>query len=343
MNERLKSILKRAEHMETVKEQENKIIEVENLKVHFKSENRDIFKAVNDISFHVNEGETYGLVGESGSGKSTTVRAVLKLVDVTDGDVLYKGNNISKLKEKDFWHLRKDLQMIFQDPISSLDPKKRIGETLEEVLKIHQLYPPKERIYRCIEMLENVGLSAEYYYQYPHQISGGQAQRVCIARALIINPSILVCDEPVSALDVSVQAQIINLLLELKEKFNLTQIFIAHDLAVVRHISDRIGTMYLGNIVEEAPTDQLFANPLHPYTKLLVTSIPKPDPFVKRKRIEIQGESTDAIKTEEGCKYQTKCPKVMGICKSVKPLLNEVEKDHFVACHLYGNIKLIEN
>jgi oligopeptide/dipeptide ABC transporter ATP-binding protein len=322
--------------MVIVNETENKVLDIKNLDIHFKTKGKNgVFKAVSDVSFYVKKGETYGLVGESGSGKSTTVRAILNLVDVTNGSILYNGQNISKMDRKEFWPLRKELQMIFQDPISSLDPKQSIGETLEEVLKIHHLYNPKERTYRAMEILQEVGLQPEHYYKYPHQISGGQAQRVSIARALIINPTVLVCDEPVSALDVSIQAQIINLLLVLKEEFNLTQIFIAHDLGVVRHISDRIGTMYLGNIVEEAPTDRLFENPLHPYTKLLLSSIPKPDPFTERERIELEGETTSVNHEAKGCKYAAKCPYTMDMCHSEKPVFKEVEQHHFVACHLY--------
>lgn len=322
--------------MVMVKEKDEKVIDIKNLDIHFKKKGGNgVFKAVSNVSFHVKKGETYGLVGESGSGKSTTVRAILDLVPITNGSILYHGQDISKLNKKEFWPLRKELQMIFQDPISSLDPKKTIGETLEEVLKIHQLYSAKERTYRAMEILQEVGLQPEHYYKFPHQISGGQAQRVCIARALIIKPTVLICDEPVSALDVSIQAQIINLLLDLKEEFNLTQIFIAHDLGVVRHISDRIGTMYLGNIVEEAPTDQIFDHPLHPYTKLLLSSIPKPDPFVKRERIELEGESTSVNHEAKGCKYAAKCPMMKEHCLSVKPELKEVQPNHFVACHLY--------
>lgn len=321
--------------MNMVKETKEKVLDIKNLDIHFKTKGNKVFKAVSNVSFYVNKGETYGLVGESGSGKSTTVRAILNLVDVTNGSISYNGQDISKLGNKQFWPLRKELQMIFQDPISSLDPKKSIGETLEEVLKIHKMYSPKERTYQAMNILKEVGLQTEHYYKFPHQISGGQAQRVCIARALIIHPTILVCDEPVSALDVSVQAQIINLLLDLKEEFNLTQVFIAHDLGVVRHISDRIGTMYLGNIVEEAPTDLLFENPLHPYTKLLLSSIPKPDPFVERERIELEGESTSVDHEAQGCKYAAKCPFTKDICKSAVPELKEVEAQHFVACHLY--------
>ncbi|MEK5382304.1 ABC transporter ATP-binding protein [Niallia sp. FSL W8-0635] len=318
-------------------ETEKKIIEVNNMTIQFQSKTKEPFIAVNNISFHIKEGETYGLVGESGSGKSTTVRAIMNLVDITSGHILYKGNDIGNVSQRQFRKYRKELQMIFQEPISSLDPKKRVGQTLVEVLKIHKLYSPKERVYRCIEMLEKVGLAAEHFFKYPHQLSGGQAQRVCIARALIINPSVLVCDEPVSALDVSIQAQIINLLLDLKKDMNLTQIFIAHDLSVVRHISDRVGTMYLGNIVEEAPTDALFSNPLHPYTQLLLKSVPTIDSF--------SAEESNPMKTETeiiepsadniGCKYKGICPFSMEKCQTVRPEWKEVKQEHFVACHLY--------
>ena len=309
-----------------------KILEVKQLKIQFKSKEKEDFTAVNDISFHIYEGETYGLVGESGSGKSTTVRAILNLVDITSGEIIYKDQTISDLNENKFRNIRKDMQMIFQEPISSLDPKMKVGETLEEVLKIHGVFNKEQAMHQVIGILEKVGLSVEHFFKYPHQLSGGQAQRACIARALIINPTVLVCDEPVSALDVSVQAQIINLLIDLKKSYNLTQIFIAHDLSVVRHISDRIGTMYLGNIVEEAPTDILFAEPLHPYTKLLLSSIPVPNPLEKRIYQEVIGEaSIDNI----GCKYKGKCPYVTEVCQTSKPILKEVAEQHFVACHLY--------
>jgi len=309
-----------------------KILEVKQLKIQFKSKEKEDFTAVNDISFHIYEGETYGLVGESGSGKSTTVRAILNLVDITSGEIIYKDQTISDLNENKFRNIRKDMQMIFQEPISSLDPKMKVGETLEEVLKIHGVFNKEQAMHQVIGILEKVGLSVEHFFKYPHQLSGGQAQRACIARALIINPTVLVCDEPVSALDVSVQAQIINLLIDLKKSYNLTQIFIAHDLSVVRHVSDRIGTMYLGNIVEEAPTDILFAEPLHPYTKLLLSSIPVPNPLEKRIYQEVIGEaSIDNI----GCKYKGKCPYVTEVCQTSKPILKEVAEQHFVACHLY--------
>ncbi|MFT8319754.1 MAG: oligopeptide/dipeptide ABC transporter ATP-binding protein [Bacillus sp. (in: firmicutes)] len=307
------------------------IVQVNHLKVYFKS-----FKAVNDISFHIHEGETYGIVGESGSGKSTTVRSILKLVETTDGEIYYKNKEISKMDNKSFQGLRKEIQMIFQDPLASLDPKKSIGDSIVEVLKIHKLYSPKERSYIAFEMLKKVGLSTEHYYKFPHQISGGQAQRVSIARALAINPSLLICDEPVSALDVSIQAQIINLLLELKEKYKLTLIFIAHDLGVVRHISDRIGTMYLGNLVEEAPTDELFSNPLHPYTQLLLSSIPIPEPGCKRDKIILKEEGQPVPDMDSGCIYRFKCHKYTEVCNYVNPELQKVSEGHFVACHLYA-------
>ncbi|MCM3362086.1 MULTISPECIES: ABC transporter ATP-binding protein [Bacillaceae] len=316
-------------------EQKKNIIEVNNMTIQFQSKTKEPFIAVNNISFHIKEGETYGLVGESGSGKSTTVRAVMNLVDITSGNILYKGKAIGNVPRGQIRKYRKELQMIFQEPISSLDPKKRVGQTLVEVLKIHKLYSSKERVYRCIEMLEKVGLSAEHFFKYPHQLSGGQAQRVCIARALIINPSVLVCDEPVSALDVSIQAQIINLLLDLKKDMNLTQIFIAHDLSVVRHISDRIGTMYLGNIVEEAPTDELFSNPLHPYTQLLLSSIPTVDSYTTKENISVKTEVVDPSADNNGCKYKGICPFSMEKCKTVRPEWKEVKQAHFVACHLY--------
>lgn len=311
------------------------ILKVKNLKIYFDSHDR-LVKAVDNITFHVKKGEIYGIVGESGSGKSTTARSILKLIKTTAGHIFYNDIDITAIKEREFRKYRKELQMIFQDPVASLDPKKRIGETIVEALKIHKLYSPKERIYRAAEALERVGLSMDHFYKYPQQVSGGQAQRINIARALAIGPSVLLSDEPVAALDVSIQAQVINLLLDLKNDLNLSQIFISHDLGVVKFICDRVGTMYKGKLIEEAPTDTLFAEPLHPYTKNLMEAIPNPDPDKKRQRLKIEeNEIGGSFQTFTGCKYYKKCPLAKDICKEKIPSLIEYRPDHYVACHLY--------
>lgn len=292
-------------------------------------------KAVNDISFHINEGETFGLVGESGCGKSTLGRTILKLLEPTAGKVIYKNKNIFKLSDKELDNIRQDLQMVFQDPYSSLNPKKRIGDILEEPLIIHSIGNAKERTERVMGILNKVDLEMDHYYRYPHEFSGGQKQRIGLARALIANPKIVVCDEPVSALDVSIQSQIINLLEELQKEFKLGLLFITHDLSVARHISDRIGVMYLGEIVEEAPTDSLFSNPLHPYTEALLSAVPRTDPELKKNRIILQGDVPSPLNPPSGCIFHTRCPYVMDICKHEVPVKREISPGHSVACHLH--------
>lgn len=293
-------------------------------------------KAVNDVSFKLYEGETYGLVGESGCGKSTTGRTILRLTEPTDGKAIYKNQDLFKLSERDMRSLRREIQMVFQDPYSSLNPRKRIGKILEEPLVIHGIGNNKERTEMAMDALHKVGLQSEQYYRYPHEFSGGQRQRIGLARALVINPKVIITDEPVSALDVSVQSQIINLLEEIQEELNLTYLFIAHDISVVRHISDRIGVMYLGNMVEEALTDDLIENPLHPYTKALLSTIPQPIPKAKRERIVLKGELPSPLNPPAGCVFHTRCPQAMEICKSAIPVKKEMSANHFVACHLYN-------
>lgn len=297
-------------------------------------------KAVNDVTFSIYSDEVYGLVGETGCGKSTLGRTLLRLMEATAGQILYRGQEVTNIPQHEFRRYRQKMQMIFQDPYTSLNPRKSVGKILEEVLAIQGVKKAKERMDRSLEILEKVGLRPEHYYRYPHEFSGGQRQRVGIARALIVNPEFIVCDEPVSALDVSIQSQIINLLLDLKEKVNLSYLFIAHDISVVRYISDRIGVMYLGQLFEEATTTELFQNPLHPYTQALLSSVPVID--FKKERGErklIEGELPSPLSPPAGCRFHTRCPYVKDICKKECPAMITVEKGHRVMCHLYENQK----
>jgi oligopeptide/dipeptide ABC transporter, ATP-binding protein, C-terminal domain len=291
-------------------------------------------KAVNHVEFTLRRNETLGLVGESGCGKSTTGRMILRLIEPTDGQVIYKGKNIFELDRREMRKIRREMQMVFQDPYNSFNPKQRIGHSIEEPLSIHKIGNRKTRMEKAMELLHKVGLREDHYYRFPHEFSGGQRQRIGIARALALEPEILVCDEPVSALDVSIQSQVINLLEDLQEQFQLSYIFIAHDLSVVRHISDHVGVMYLGSLVEKAPTDELFAQPLHPYTKALLSSIPIPNPKRKRERIVLSGEIPSPLNLPAGCHFHPRCPYATERCKSETPAYREVGSDHFVACHL---------
>lgn len=293
-------------------------------------------KAVNDITFEIYKKETLGLVGESGCGKSTTGRSILRLTEPTSGSALFKGKNIFELKEKEFMEIRKNMQMIFQDPHSSLNPKKRVGNSIEEPMRIQKIGTKSERLETAMELLAKVGLRKDQYYRYPHEFSGGQRQRVGLARALAVSPELIICDEPVSALDVSIQSQVINLLQELQDEFEQSYLFIAHDLSVVRHISDRIGVMYLGNIVEIASTDELFKNPLHPYTKILLSAIPVANPEHKRERIVIKGDVPSPANLPSGCVFHTRCPYAMEKCKTEIPEVTQEANGHRVACHLYS-------
>ncbi|MGM0900522.1 MAG: ABC transporter ATP-binding protein [Bacillota bacterium] len=292
-------------------------------------------KAVNNVSFQLYEGETFGLVGESGCGKSTMGRTILRLTEPTEGEAFYKGKNIFKLSRKELRNVRQELQMVFQDPYSSLNPRKRIGSSLEEPMIIHGIGSKRERTERVMDLLNKVGLQMDHYYRYPHEFSGGQRQRIGLARALVVNPKVLICDEPVSALDVSIQSQIINILQKLQDEFKLTYLFVAHDLSVVRHISDRIGVMYLGQMVEQASTESLFANPLHPYTQALISAVPLPKPGIKKERIVLHGEIPSPLNPPTGCIFHTRCPYAKEKCKKEVPEKKQVSPDHFVACHLH--------
>ncbi|MBA4531077.1 ABC transporter ATP-binding protein [Brevibacillus halotolerans] len=293
-------------------------------------------KAVDDVSFRVKRGETLGLVGESGCGKSTTGRSILRLIEPTSGEVLFEGKNVARMKREEVREIRKDMQIIFQDPFASLNPRHTVGKILEEPLIVHGINSSKERSKRVHELLEVVGLSSYHAGRYPHQFSGGQRQRIGIARALILNPKLIVADEPVSALDVSVQSQVLNLMQDLQKEFNLTYLFIAHDLSVVRHISDRVGVMYLGRIAELADKDELYTNPLHPYTKALLSAVPVADPDKKQERIILQGDLPSPVNPPSGCTFHTRCPHVMDVCREKRPEMLASRENHLVACHLYS-------
>ena len=318
------------------------LIEVQNLKQYFPVNDgllkKRYVKAVDDISFHINKGETLGLVGESGCGKTTTGRSILRLYEPTAGKILYDGVDITNVNMLPY---RRKMQIVFQDPYASLNPRMTIGDIIGEPIDIHKLASSnKERSEKIMELLERVGLNSEHANRYPHEFSGGQRQRVGIARALAVDPEFVVCDEPVSALDVSIQAQIINMFEELQEEMGLTYLFIAHDLSVVKHISDRIGVMYLGKIVELADSHELTFHGVHPYTKSLISAIPIPDPKVnrERKRIVLEGDVPSPLDPPSGCRFRTRCPYATELCAKQEPELREISNGHYVACHHYDKI-----
>ncbi len=323
------------------------LVEVKNVKMYFPIRSGIIFDrvvghvhAVDDVSFHVNRGETLGLVGESGCGKSTTGRAVLQIYRPTAGQVLFKGKDVTRIRGKEMRDYQRNAQMVFQDPFASLDPRMTVGGIISEPLEIHNIAKGKEREERVREMLRIVGLNPYFANRYPHEFSGGQRQRIGLARALALEPEFIVCDEPISALDVSIQAQIINLLEELQERYNLTYLFIAHDLAVVRHISDRVVVMYVGKIVEVADRNELYELPLHPYSKALLSAVPIPDPVVekRRSRIILQGDVPSPVNPPSGCRFHPRCPFARPDCSESEPPLEEVRPRHWVACFYWKEI-----
>jgi oligopeptide transport system ATP-binding protein len=291
-------------------------------------------KAVDGVNFFIREGETLGLVGESGCGKSTTGRVILRLLEATSGEVWFKDRNVLSLNKEEMRALRREMQIIFQDPYASLNPRMTVGNIIGEAMEIHGLAKGKDRENKVMELLETVGLAAHHMRRYPHEFSGGQRQRIGVARALAVDPSLIICDEPVSALDVSIQAQVINLMQDLQNEFGLTYLFIAHDLSVVKHISDRVAVMYLGKIVELATKDELYRNPQHPYTQALLSAIPIPDPTLKRERIILEGDVPSPVNPPKGCHFHTRCKYATDICKVEDPVFTDQGGEHYVACHL---------
>ena len=309
------------------------LLEIRNLKKYFETP-KGLLHAVDDISFKIYKGKTLGIVGESGCGKSTMGRVILRLLELTDGEVIFNGVNIGELNKKEMRKLRSEMQIIFQDPFSSLNPRKTVSEIIEEPLRLNKIITnKKKRFERVLELMKTVGLAERLVNTYPHELDGGRRQRIGIARALALNPKFIVCDEPVSALDVSIQAQILNLMKELQESLGLTYIFITHDLSVVNYFSDDIAVMYLGKLIEKAPSEILFNNPVHPYTKALLSAIPVPSLDNRKEKILLKGEITSPINLEPVCRFVNRCIYSKDICREKEPELVEIEKDHFVACH----------
>lgn len=323
-------------------ENNDKLIEVKNLKKYFTKNKgfikreQEVVKAVDDVSFYIKKGETLGLVGESGCGKSTTGRTIIRLYNPTAGEILYNGVDIAKLSRHDLMIYRKKMQMIFQDPYASLNSRMTVSDIIGEPMDIHNLASGKERQERIYELLDTVGLGKDHASRYPHEFSGGQRQRIGIARALAVDPEFIICDEPISALDVSIQAQVVNMLDDLQQQRGLTYLFIAHDLSMVKHISNRVGVMYLGSLVEVAKSSELYKNPVHPYTQALLSSIPIPDPDITEsaQRIVLQGDVPSPVNPPSGCKFRTRCRYAMDICSELDPKFQDIGGEHFVACHL---------
>jgi peptide/nickel transport system ATP-binding protein len=324
------------------KSNNDNLLEIKNLKTYYPIKGGilrktvAVVKAVDDISFEIKRGETLGLVGESGCGKSTAGRTILRLLDATDGQIIFDGKDITNVRGVSLRKIRKDFQMVFQDPYASLNPMMMVGELISEPIRNFTNKSIKDLKSEVMELLTKVGLPEDAYYKYPHEFSGGQRQRIGIARALALNPKLIIADEPVSALDVSVQSQVLNLLKELQDEFDLTFLFIAHDLSVVKHMSDRIGVMYLGGLVEVADKNSLYAEPLHPYTQALISAIPEPDPRKKKERIILEGDVPSPIDPPKGCTFHPRCAHAKPECQQVKPTLKEVKPGHRVACHLYN-------
>ena len=317
-----------------------RLLEVSNLKKYFSitggllGKKTGEVKAVDDVSFYVQKGETLGIVGESGCGKSTTGRLLMRLIDASDGKIVFEDKEITSMTKSELRRIRRDIQMVFQDPYASLNPRHSVEQILEEPLIVHGIGTREDRKRQVKEMLEVVGLSSFHARRYPHQFSGGQRQRIGIAKALMTKPKLIIADEPVSALDVSIQAQVLNLMKDIQKEFQLTYIFIAHDLGVVRHISDRVGVMYLGRLIEMAESEELYDNPKHPYTQALLSAVPVPDPSFKRETILIEGELPSPANPPSGCAFHTRCSQCMDLCKSIRPMEQNLN-GHTVACHLY--------
>lgn len=317
------------------------LLEIRNLKTWFPvddaifGKSKTFVKAVDDVSFDIYEGEVLGLVGESGCGKSTISRSILRLTEPTSGSVYFKGEDLLKMKKRDFMKKRREMQMVFQDPYSSLSPRMKIGATIAEPMEIHRLGNKEERKAKVAELLEIVGLEKEHAYRYPHEFSGGQRQRIGIARVLAADPKFMICDEPVSALDVSIRSQILNLLMDLKKEFGLTMLFISHDLSVMEYLCDRIVVMYLGKIMEIADKKDLYKNPAHPYTKALLSVIPVPDPKAKHERIILEGDTPSPVNPPAGCRFCARCPMAQPVCSEKEPPLIEIREGHHVACHFH--------